>query len=209
MRLSSFSRSVPLIIAAACALAVPAGADSLWTAPGSREQSLVADPKAARVGDILTIVIAESAAQSSSQSKTTNSEASANASVDQFLFANSKMGTHNGSLPGFGMGGSSDFSGGGSINNSQTLSARAAVLVTDVLPNGQLVIAGARRVTFSGETQHVVLHGIVRREDISSVNTVVSSDIADAHLEFISEGSLTDAQKRGWLGRIYEMLRPF
>lgn len=194
---------------AACSL--PLSATSLWTAPGSRELSLVADSKAGRVGDILTIVVSESAAQSSSQSKKTSSESKAEAAVNQFLYPSSvsKFGTHNGALPGISFGGSSDFSGGGTVNNSQTITARAAVLVTDTLPNGNLVIAGARRTTFSGETQHIILHGIVRREDITSANTILSSNIADTHIEFISEGSLTDAQKRGWLSRIYEKLRPF
>lgn len=66
-----------------------------------------------------------------------------------------------------------------------------------------------RVVRFSGETQYVVLHGIVRPDDIASDNTVVSSSIADARVEFYSEGALTDAQKRGWLAKVYEKLRPF
>jgi flagellar basal body L-ring protein FlgH len=89
------------------------------------------------------------------------------------------------------------------------LNARAAVLVTDVLPNGNLVIEGVRRVVSSGETQHVILHGLVRADDVSSVNTVFSSNIADARVEFINEGSLTDAQKKGWLTKLYEKLRPY
>jgi flagellar L-ring protein precursor FlgH len=64
-------------------------------------------------------------------------------------------------------------------------------------------------VTFSGETQYVVLHGLVRADDISAANTILSSNVADARVEFISEGTLTDAQKRGWLSKLYEKLRPF
>ena len=85
----------------------------------------------------------------------------------------------------------------------------AAVLVTAVLPNGNLIIEGVRRVVSAGETQHVVLHGIVRTDDVSPSNTVLSSNIADARVEFISEGSLTDAQRKGWLARLYETLRPY
>lgn len=186
-------------------------ADSLWLAAGSREQGVAADLKAARPGDILTIVIAENAVASSSQNKSTGSESSVDAAVSQFLFpaAASKLGTHNGQLPGVKFGGKSDFSGGGQVSNAQSLTARAAVLVTDVLPNGNLVVAGARRLTFSGETQNVILHGLVRPADIASGNTILSSNIAEARLEFISEGSLTDAQKRGWLTNLYEKLRPF
>ncbi len=186
-------------------------AGSLWTAAGSREQGVAADFRAARVGDILTILVAENAATSSSQNKTTASDSSVDAAVSQFLFpaGASKFGTHNGQLPGVKFGGKSDFTGGGQVSNTQSLTARAAVLVTDVLPNGNLVVAGARKLTFSGETQNVVLHGLVRPADIGTGNTVLSSNVAEARLEFISEGSLTDAQKRGWLTSLYEKLRPF
>lgn len=200
LRLSSF-----LLLAAA-----PASADSLWTAIGSREQGIAADIKAGRVGDILTIVIAENAVQTASQSKSSNTASNVDASVSQFLYpaSVSKFGTYKGELPAIKFGGSSDFKGGGDVNNTQSVAARAAVLVTDVLPNGNLVIAGARRISFSGEVQNIVLHGLIRPADISSANTILSSNIAEARLEFVSEGTLTDAQKRGWLTKIYEKLRP-
>ncbi|MCX6938195.1 MAG: flagellar basal body L-ring protein FlgH [Verrucomicrobia bacterium] len=199
----------PLVIS--LLLPALACAGSLWTAPGSREQGFAADIKAAQVGDILTIVVSESAVTSSSQNKSTTSDGNVDAAVSQFLFpaSVSKLGTKGGQLPGIKFGGKSDFAGGGQVSNSQSLNARAAVLVTDVLPNGNLVIAGARRLTFSGETQNVILHGLVRPSDIASDNTIQSSNIADARLEFISEGSLSDAQKRGWLSKFYEKLRPF
>jgi flagellar L-ring protein precursor FlgH len=95
------------------------------------------------------------------------------------------------------------------VSNSQTITARAAVLVTDVLPNGNLVIEGARRMTFSGETQHIVLHGVVRAADVSPENTVLSSNIANARVEFITDGDLTDSRKKGWLTKLYDKLSPF
>jgi flagellar L-ring protein precursor FlgH len=190
--------------------AVAVRADSLWTAAGSREQGVATQIKATQVGDILTIVVSESADQTASQSKSSSSASNMDASVSQFLFPTSvsKFGTKGGQLPGIKFGGTSDFKGGGDVKNSQTINARAAVLVTDVLPNGNLVIAGSRRITFSGETQHIVLHGLVRSADIASDNTIQSSNIADARVEFISEGMMSDAAKRGWLSKIYEKLRP-
>jgi len=193
------------------AATVGVAAESLWTAPGSGERAMFSDRKASRIGDILTVVVQESAATQSSQSKKTNSAANVDASVEQFLFpaAISRLGTHKGALPSIKLGGSNDFNGGGEVNNTQSLNARAAVLVTDVLPNGNLVIQGVRRVVSGGETQHVILHGIVRSDDITSGNTVASSNVADARVEFINEGSLTDAQKKGWLTKLYEKLRPY
>lgn len=192
------------------ALASSASANgSLWPTNNASERGMIADRKASRAGDIITIVVNENAIAQSSQSKKSTRDASLNDSVQQFLFANSKLGTHNGGLPGIQLGGTSTYSGGGDVSNSQSLSARAAVLVTDVLPNGNLVIEGARIVTFSGETQYVVLHGLVRIDDVTRDNTVTSSNIADARVEFYSEGQLTEAQKRGWFSKLYERLRPF
>ena len=186
-------------------------AGSLWLAAGSREQGLASDIRAGRVGDILTIIIAVNAATSSTQNKSTTTDATSEASVSQFLFPPGvdKFGTRGGQTPGIKFGGKNAFAGGGQVSNSQSLNARAAVLVTDVLPNGNLVIAGARKLTFSGETQNVILHGLIRPADIGSGNTILSTNIAEARLEFISDGNLTDAQKRGWLSRLYEKIRPF
>jgi len=193
-------------------LATPgARAESLWPVTGGGERSMFADRKASRSGDIITVIVAESAAAKNSKSKSTQREMALQDAVQQFIFsaAASKLGTHNGELPGVGITGKSSYSGGGEVANSQTLDSRAAVLVTDVLPNGNLVIEGVRVVTFSGETQYVVLHGLVRADDISARNTVLSTDIADARVEFLDKGTLNDAQKRGWLSKVYEKLRPF
>ena len=185
-----------------------ARAESLWPTTGTGSpSSMFADRKAAATGDIVTIVVAESAVASSSQSKKATRESSLDDTIKRFLYTG--LAAHKGELPGMGAAGKSSFSGGGDVSNSQSISARAAVLVTDVLPNGNLVIQGVRVVTFSGETQYVVLHGIVRRDDIAPDNSVQSTNIADARVEFYAEGALTEAQKRGWLAKAYEKLRPF
>lgn len=199
---------IPIMCVAAAA---PLWGGSLWMAPDNNEQALVSDRRASRVGDILTVEIQESASASKTQRKATDTDGSVDAAVGQFLFpvSVSNFGTKGGELPGISFGGTSGYSGGGQVNNTQKLSARAAVMVTDVLPNGNLVIAGVRRITFSGEVQHMVLEGIVSPADISPENVIYSQDIAAARLEVISDGNLTDAEKRGWMGRIYETLRPF
>ncbi len=197
------------LAALALTLASPLAGSSLWTVSRGGERSMFADRKAATSGDILTIVVAESAAATSTQSKSTTRSSELQDTVGQFLYAGSRFGTHKGALPATNFAGSGAYSGGGAVSNNQSLNSRAAVLVTDVLPNGNLVIEGVRVVTFSGETQYVVLHGLVRPDDIASDNTVFSTNIADARVEFLAEGALTDAQKRGWLTKIYEKLRPF
>ena len=214
MKTVSKSASKPALLALFAAFVVAAPvvqAGSLWPTSGAGENGMYADRKASRTGDILTVVVAESAAATSSQSKSANRDSALQDAVQQFIFsvAASKLGTHNGELPATNVTGKSTYSGGGEVANSQSLNSRAAVLVTDVLPNGNLVIQGVRVVTFSGETQYVVLHGLVRRDDITAANTVLSTNIADARIEFVDKGTLSDAQKRGWLSKVYEKLRPF
>ncbi len=188
-----------------------ATAGSLWPSAGQTERSMFADRKASAAGDIVTIVVDESANAQSSQSKKSQRENSLDDAMQKFFLsmAPGSLASKTGDLFGAATSGKSSYSGGGAVNNSQSLTARAAVLVTDVLPNGNLVVAGVRLVTFSGETQYVVLHGLVRPDDVTRENTVTSSNVADARVEFFSEGSLTEAQKRGWLGKLYEKLRPF
>ena len=193
------------LLLALAAVALPARAGSLWPATGAR--NLVSDHKAGGVGDVLTILISESANSQSSQSTSTKRDSTIQDALQQFLFPG--RGSHNGAMPGIGATGTATYAGSGDVTNSQTLSARAAVTVTDVLPNGLFVIEGVRVVTFSGETQYVVLRGVVRPDDIGSDNTVLSTNVADARIEFHSEGSITDAQKQGWLSKVYDKLRPF
>jgi flagellar L-ring protein precursor FlgH len=203
----SASKLTGLIAACALTTSLVASSGSIWPS-GGVERGMSADRRASNRGDIITVVVSESANATSAQTKSANRESALEDAISKFIYSQTPL-LHNGELPGSSAAGKSSYSGGGSVNNSQTLTARAAVLVTDVLPNGTLVIEGARRITFSGETQYVVLHGLVRPDDISSANTVMSSNVADAHVEFVTEGTLTDAQKRGWLSKLYEKLRPF
>ena len=203
----------------ACLVTVPSvRADSLWKEGVTDERGMFADKRAKRVGDILTIIVQETASVTNSQSLTTAKSSKsgvgnlADAIVQQFV---SK-------IPGKGPAkvvdpktlnlsstGSNDYSGSGDVKNSQTIATRAAVQIIDVLPNGNLVIEGLREITFSKERQFASLRGIVRGYDIQPDNTVLSSNIAEARIEIISEGTLTDAQKKGWLLRLNDKINPF
>lgn len=186
-------------------------ARSLWLSPGSSETSLVADLKASAIGDIVTVIVRETTRTANSQTTDTSKESAVSASVSQYLFPTSasSFGTHNGALPGTGFGGSSEHSGGGSITNNQTFTTQFSVRVIDRLPNRQLVLEGVRVVLVSGERHFLVLTGVIRPADISSDNTILSSRIADARIEFISEGTLTEVQRKGWLQKLNDLLTPF
>jgi flagellar L-ring protein precursor FlgH len=87
--------------------------------------------------------------------------------------------------------------------------AHIAVKIIDVLPNNSLVIEGKRETSFSGEHQTILLHGIVRAEDVAMDNTVLSYNIADATIQIIGKGTVTNTQNKGWFTRIYDVLNPF
>jgi flagellar L-ring protein precursor FlgH len=206
------SRSLSKIILALLLLAplTPlTRAQSLWQEGASR--SMVADKRAHAVGDILSILIQESntaARQNDTQTKKTSS---IDASLQSFLFspAASKLLTKGGQLPAMKTSSAQNFDGGGQINNSEKITARIAVRVIDVLPNGNLIIEGTRKVSFSGETQDAVLRGVVRSDDVTAANTIFSYNIADATIKYVSSGTISDNQKKGWFTRVWEKVTPF
>jgi flagellar L-ring protein precursor FlgH len=189
---------------------------SLWL-KGGEQKGLYWGKRAHSVGDLITIDVAESSSLAASQNSVRNRQLEVENAVTQFLYANSGFGKHNGGLPGTQIETQSSNQGGGSIANTQDLKGRVSVLVIDVLPNGVLVLEGARLVTFSGESYYAVLKGMVRQEDIGFGfkdglryrNIVSSQYIADAQIEFISKGSLNDAQKESWYQKLSSMINPF
>ncbi|RKX34993.1 MAG: flagellar basal body L-ring protein FlgH [Verrucomicrobia bacterium] len=188
-----------------------ASAGSLWTKKGADESPMVSDLRAQNIGDILTVVVQETASAQSSRRTKTDKSAKTKASIDKFLYSpdGSDFLTKNGVMPSLDLGGSTDFTGGGQITNSQSISGQAAVTVIDLLPNGNLVIEGSRLVSFSGEKQYAILRGVVRPQDIQNGNIVLSSSIADARVEFISQGAISVTQKKGWWTRFYDAINPF
>ena len=79
----------------------------------------------------------------------------------------------------------------------------------DRQPSGNLIIEGVRRMILNNETNYVILRGIIRPVDVGSDNTILSNRIADAEVQLIAEGSLTEAQRKGWLNRAYDWVNPF
>ena len=195
------------------ALTVMAGssgfAQSLWKEETSR--AIVSDKRATGIGDILTILVQENNSASKDNNTTTAKKTGINAAIASFLFspAASRLGTHNGKLPAIKMDSSQDFTGGGKISNNERITARIAVRVAEVLPNGNLIIEGTRQTSFAGETQDAILRGVVRAEDIAANNTIFSYNIADATIKYVSKGSVTDNQRKGWFTKVWEKVTPF
>jgi flagellar L-ring protein precursor FlgH len=102
-----------------------------------------------------------------------------------------------------------DYKGTGEIQRKGRLSATLPVRVRRVLANGDFFIEGTNVVLVSNEEHHLYVSGVVRRIDIQSDNTVLSSRIADAEIEYVGRGDVTDYQRPGWLNRSINRGWPF
>ncbi len=101
------------------------------------------------------------------------------------------------------------FQGLGTTGRTERLTATVPALVRKVLPNGNLFIEGHRVVLVNSEEQHFYISGVVRPIDIDQENSVKSSMVADAEIEFTGRGVLSDNQRQGWLSRYFGWLWPF
>jgi flagellar L-ring protein precursor FlgH len=164
------------------------------------------DNRARAVGDIVTIVVQETASISASKSASTNKSSDV-ADMITNIFNTSTTATTG--FPTNTWNNSSDFSGGGTMSDTQSAQSQLSVIVVDRLPNGNLAIEGMRRVTMANEINYAVLRGFIRPQDIRKDNTILSTRVADAQVDFIAEGSLTEAQRKGWLNRVQSFLNPF
>jgi flagellar L-ring protein precursor FlgH len=185
-----------VLLAAMPGLMASANAESLYD-EGSFH-ALTADTKAFQVGDALTVQVFENSSASSSVDTGTRRSNDLSGSVTR----------NGGKLVGqYGIGISGGFDGGGSTQRANRLLATLTVTVKEVLPNGDLRIAGEQLLTINDEMQKVNLEGRVRRRDISSGNLVLSTHVADARITYVGEGDVSDRARRSvwrkvldWLG---------
>ena len=146
-------------------------------------RSLYSDQKAQHVGDIVTIIIAES----SKASKSTTTKNSKKTGSDGRL--SELLGLAVGDLPlNLGVNGGSDYSGSGTITRSGNMEARLSSVVKEVLPNGNLVLEGTRQVTINNDVQTITISGIVDPKAITQDNTVLSTYVANAQIKYAGEG---------------------
>jgi flagellar L-ring protein precursor FlgH len=198
------------VIAMSVSAPPPSAANSLWR---SGARAFFKDQRAGRIGDILTvnIDIDDSASVSNATSRNRSNEISAG--VSNFLGLESSLGRI---LPGgfdpkkaVGFGGESASSGNGAINRSEAIRLTIAAVVTQVLPNGNLVIQGRQEVRTNGELRELTVAGIVRPEDITAANTVRHEQIAEARISYGGRGDLTRVQRTPAGQAVVEAVTPF
>ncbi len=182
---------------------------SLWSSAHSN--NLYSDVKARSVGDIVTINIVESAKASKNAGTKTERESGLNAKWTG-LFELISKGWKLHKTP-IGASHQIDFSnqfdGKGETTRSSSMTAYITARVIHVFPNGNLLIRGSRQIQVNNENQYISLQGIVRPEDISSTNIVLSTYIAEAMIELNGYGAISDKQSPGWLAQILDWVWPF
>lgn len=177
---------------AACV--APMSAQSLYD--DQAWHGLTSDNKAYRPGDVLTVQVFENSSASSSADTGTRR---ANHLAASLAHGNNKLTQANVAVAG-------DFDGGGRTQRASRLLTTVTVTVQEVLPGGQLRIAGTQSVTVNEELQRVTLEGVVRAVDISDGNVVQSTRIAQARITYVGEGDLTERNRRGWWRKLLDAL---
>ncbi|MEW6519952.1 MAG: flagellar basal body L-ring protein FlgH [Thermodesulfobacteriota bacterium] len=174
---------------------------------------LYKDSRACRVGDILTVEIVETSNGSKYARTKTERESSVAAGITQFFGFEKWLSSKN---PNFIPSDKSlevdlqnDFEGKGTTERNSTVTATLSARVIDVTLEGNLVIQGYREVRVNNETQYIILSGLVRPQDVSPDNSIQSTNIADARIEYSGVGVLNDKQQPGWLARGLDIIWPF
>ncbi|MEW6643615.1 MAG: flagellar basal body L-ring protein FlgH [Pseudomonadota bacterium] len=182
--------------------------NSLWRT-GSR--AFFKDQRAAQVGDIMTVTVnikdTANIANETQRSRANKEDSGTTA----FLGSQWLTGTAAKALPGRTLTADSTASsdGKGSVARQEALTTNVAAVVTQVLPNGNLVVEGKQEVRVNFEVRELVVAGIVRPEDIQSDNTIDSSKIAEARIAYGGRGQITDVQQPRYGQQVLDVLLPF
>jgi flagellar L-ring protein precursor FlgH len=179
------------------------------------QSSIYSDPLAHSVGDLVTIVVSLQNSIEKDQNTTTAKTAAVDAVINALLYPSNghsngfQMFNSGGANPTVSWNASNTFNGGGTVKNTEATSTTIQARVVGILPNGVLQVE-ARRLSKAGEEDTaMILTGQVRPEDLSSTNTISSSQVAELQIVQKGKGTLSSDQRKGWLTKLYEFLSPF
>ncbi len=184
--------------------------NSLWD-PNRR--SFFKDQRAGDIGDILTVVIEiddRAELENETERTRTNSEG---ADIPAFLGYETQ-------LPKFlpdelqadnlvELGSNSSSAGSGTVDRAETIELRLAAIITQVLPNGNLVLVGRQEVRVNFERRDLYVAGVIRPEDIRSDNTIPYDQIAEARIAYGGKGQITDVQQPRYGQQLFDIIMPF
>jgi flagellar L-ring protein FlgH len=170
-------------------------------------QPMFEDRRPRNIGDVLTIVLQENVSASKSSSINASRNSGVNLGVKTIpkfldgLVGRGKVDTD--------ISGGNDFKGSGGANAKNTFSGTITVTVQDVMINGNLKVIGEKQIAINQGTEFIRFSGVVNPRTISGNNTVISTQVADARIEYVGNGYIDEAQTMGWLQRLFFNLSPF
>lgn len=167
--------------------------------------SLFADRRARQVGDTLTIQLVEKTSASKNNSSGTERSSSMGGGINGL----SKLPL--GALVGLSadVSSSSSFEGKGNAAANNSFSGTITVTVIEALANGNLLVSGEKQMAINQGNEYIRFSGVVNPDTISPSNTVDSTQVADARIEYKGSGALAEAQEMGWLQRFFTIISPF
>ena len=188
---------------------------AMATVSTAGQSNMYSDPLAHSVGDLVTIVVDLQNSIEKDQNTTTAKTTAVDAVINALLYPNDGTSkgynfyNYHGVSPTSQWNSAQSFNGGGVVKNSEVTSTTIQARVVGVLPNGVLQIE-ARRLSKAGdEDTSMIMTGLVRPEDLSSTNSVSSSNVAELQIVQKGKGTLTANQRKGWLTKLYETIEPF
>lgn len=185
-------------------------ANSLWR---TGAKAFFQDQRAQQIGDILTVLIEIEDQATINNSSTRQRNNTEQAELPQFLGVQSNLGNF---LPDevspeelVDFGSNTTNSGSGTIQRDESIELRIAALVSQELPNGNLVIQGRQEVRVNYEVRELIVTGVIRPEDITSGNTINYDQIAEARVSYGGRGQITDVQQPRYGQQLYDIIFPF
>ncbi|UCV15956.1 flagellar basal body L-ring protein FlgH [Quatrionicoccus australiensis] len=176
---------------------------SIYQATSSRP--LFEDRRARYVGDTITVTITESTSASTKSNDKLDKSNTSSASITGLngVLGKSLVGLN------YGTNSANSFSGKGEAANNNIFTGNMTVTVIDVYANGNLLVSGEKQLAIGHEQEYVRISGVVNPSFVSAANTIASSNIADARIEYKSSGQISDGLVMGWLARFFLNVMPF
>jgi flagellar L-ring protein precursor FlgH len=183
-------------------------ANSLWR-NGSR--AFFKDQRAARVGDLVTVTVNFTDKANMANESQRSRASKEDSGITDFIGAKTLGANAQKVLPGkiLVTESANSYDGKGSVVRQENLQTNVAAVVTQVLPNGNLVVEGKQEIRVNFEIRELIVAGIVRPEDIQSDNTIDSAKIAQARIAYGGRGQITDVQQPRYGSQVMDVLLPF
>lgn len=167
-------------------------------------QPLFEDRRPRMVGDTLTVTLNEQVSASKNSASNANRTGTVGLSMKATSDRTSQVGSY-----GLDASVNNDFTGGGGSQATNSFTGTIAVAVMEVMPNGNLRVRGEKQIAINQGTEFIRFSGVVNPRTITGENTVSSTQVSEARIEYVGDGYINEAQQMGWLHRLFLNVSPF